>query len=296
MIRLLDYIYNRSSKEENSMKLMMIAPMVLCISHAAFGYTTQEIDAMNATAKPYFNKEKRLEPHPAGQLTENVASFYDPKYHYTIYVPKAYTPDKLWPLLLCFSPSGNAGEYVKKMITVAEECGWIVAGAIESKNGPYEPIVENSFTMRYDIVSRYNICEPMIVYMGFSGGARASAAFCFQFFSNMTGGTIQCGAGHPGGDADNPAKNKNAQVYVLCGKQDSTLEESKSWYAKCRPAVAAAEFITFDGDHTLPANELLHDALRWHTKQLIYSNPNGDEDLLAFRHQQIGRASCRERV
>ena len=64
---------------------------------------------------------------PPGKVTM-VTCKANPDQRYSCYVPKAYTPEREWPILYCFSPNATGDAFVTRYREACEERGWIVVG------------------------------------------------------------------------------------------------------------------------------------------------------------------------
>ena len=73
------------------------------------------------------------------------------------------------------SPSGNAS--MGAMAERLKSGGYVVVMLVESKNGPWGPIVGNFLAAHDDVVQRVRIQEGLKFATGMSGGARASSVF-----------------------------------------------------------------------------------------------------------------------
>jgi len=98
---------------------------------------------------------------------------------YDVYVPTAFVPDYLPPMILAFSPSGDGGGMIHAMKESAEKVGWILVGANDLQNDmdeSIEPEIEDE--LLNDLFSKLSY-DPRRVYLaGFSGGAMP----CIQHF------------------------------------------------------------------------------------------------------------------
>jgi poly(3-hydroxybutyrate) depolymerase len=72
-----------------------------------------------------------------GRLLEKVTCAQNPEQTYALYVPSAYTAEKAWPVIFCFDPGAHGLEPVERLRAAAEKYGYIVAGSLNSRNGPW---------------------------------------------------------------------------------------------------------------------------------------------------------------
>jgi predicted esterase len=77
---------------------------------------------------------------PVGELVEGVACASDPSQTYTLYLPRAYTPERLWPTLLVFDPRGRGTRAAEVFRGAAETYGWILLSSDgTSSDSGWEP-------------------------------------------------------------------------------------------------------------------------------------------------------------
>jgi predicted esterase len=182
------------------------------------------------------------------------------KYHYTVYVPKSYTPEKATPLLINFNPGGNGQPLSTKM---AEETGWIMAGLTESQNGPTEPISENRDAALFDLRRRFNIDMKHVYFSGLSGGARASAA-SGQAYPGICAGLILIGAAYAQG-----APPKDQAIFYLTGQTDMNKGEVSGAYEKAKSAGRKCQLVVHPGGHDWGRAEDHEAAIRWLAQETL---------------------------
>src|SRR5437899_9765312 len=86
--------------------------------------------------------QEAVGPIRPGQIIASVQFPDDAKQSYALYLPKAYTSSKKWPVILAFDPFGSGHQPLEKMKDLAEEFGYIVAASNNSRNGPLKPQIE----------------------------------------------------------------------------------------------------------------------------------------------------------
>src|SRR5579871_6680734 len=75
---------------------------------------------------------------PRGEIVDNVKCAQDASQSYAIYLPKNYSPDRKWNLILAFDPRGRGRAPLEQFKDAAEKYGYIVAGSNNAHNGPPE--------------------------------------------------------------------------------------------------------------------------------------------------------------
>ncbi|MCD6517373.1 MAG: hypothetical protein J7L72_08155 [Candidatus Aminicenantes bacterium] len=84
---------------------------------------------------------------------------------------------KSWPILYAFDPSARGKVPVERFKEAAEKFNYIIAGSHNSRNGPWEDVFSAMHALWDDTNSRLSIDKKSVYTTGFSGGARAAAAF-----------------------------------------------------------------------------------------------------------------------
>jgi predicted esterase len=175
-------------------------------------------------------------------------------YHYKVYIPKSYDPAKPAPLMVNFSPSGDAPPMTPNL---AEEFGWIMVGLKESKNGPMQPIMENRDAVLFDAQRRFNIDMKRVYFTGFSGGARASSASAVSY-PGICGGLFLVGAAYA--DA---IPVKSIPIYFLTGQTDMNNKEVTGACDAAKKAGRACDIAIHPGGHEWGGDADHQKAIRW---------------------------------
>ena len=115
---------------------------------------------------------------PRGQIVERVEALSDSSQSYALYLPSNYTPNRKWPVLYAFDPAARGRVPVERFKEAAEKYGWIVLGSNNSRNGPWNVVVNAWNAMLTDTHQRFAIDDERSYATGFSGGARAAVHRC----------------------------------------------------------------------------------------------------------------------
>ncbi len=194
-------------------------------------------------------------------------------YHYKLWLPAGYhaDPQRRWPCLFIASPGGNANmgslrEWVKAN-------GYVVVMLVESRNGPWPPIIGNFLAAHDDVVQRVRIQEGLKIATGFSGAARASSIFV-QLRPGFIGLILQ-EAGAAYGD-DNRylvtgLKRSPLFVAMVMGKTDKNHSE----IARMKPLLGGVKTLVleFDGGHQASPADKMSQALDWIERQIYEEGP-----------------------
>lgn len=185
-------------------------------------------------------------------------------YHYKLWLPRGYLaqPQRHWPCIFIASPFGNAR--MGHMADRLKAGGYVVVMLVESRNGPWPPVIGNFLAAHDDVVKRVRIKEGAKVATGLSGGARASAVFV-QIRPGFCGAILQ-GASIPhdaGGDYyfNGTARRSSLAIAVTMGRTDPRVAEIREMQHDLRPDQLAV--FLFSGAHQWAPSEVFGKALDW---------------------------------
>lgn len=191
-------------------------------------------------------------------------------YHYKLWLPKGCLADakQAWPCMFIASAGGNAA--MGDMGAWLKRNGYVVVMLVESRNGPWAPIVGNFLAAHDDVVKRVRIQDGLKLATGMSGGARASTVFA-QIRPGFGGLVLQgAGAAFDDKSAYEVAKLKGSRaVYVAMAM--GTKDSNKGEVARMKSAIGSAHFeeFMFDGGHVWAPTETFEKAASW-VEQQIY--------------------------
>ncbi|MEW6758942.1 MAG: alpha/beta hydrolase-fold protein [Acidobacteriota bacterium] len=166
------------------------------------------------TGSFYAQTAAALEP---GAVHPRVFCQGDPTHSYALYLPKSYTPDRPWPVLFCLSPSGQGEVPVRLAVEAAEAGGYIIAASNDSRNGPWQPILNAQQALWKDVCARFPVAPSGNLAMGFSGGSRAALHLALVHRDRFRG-VISCGAFYA--EQKDIPKRSGLSFYLLVGDRD----------------------------------------------------------------------------
>ena len=204
------------------------------------------------------NKNLNIEIE-TGKIVSPVSCLGNPGITYSVYLPKAYTEKRSFPIILAFDPSGIGTQPLTFYSSLAEKYGYIMVGSNDSKNGNSLSQAENIIrSMLQEIRLRFSIDTTRIYAMGFSGGARVScmAGLYIGGIAGVTG----CGAGFPG--IDHPGFYKFDYI-GFAGLNDFNMNELIKLNEKLSKDGSNHALFLFDGIHEWPAPSLMEKAFQW---------------------------------
>jgi len=194
-------------------------------------------------------------------------------YHYRLWLPKGYhsAPHRRWPCL--FVASGGGNPKMGPMARWLKANGYIVVMLVESRNGPWAPIIGNFLAAHDDVVRRFRVGEGMKFATGMSGGARAASMFV-QIRSGFCGLILQ-GAGYA---MDNQGRYYTERlrqqpslfVAMTIGRNDFNHTEVD----RVKTLLPPNRFLLleFDGGHQWAPSDVFEQAIGW-IEQRVYHDP-----------------------
>ena len=231
---------------------------------------------------------------PRGEIVERVEALNDSSQSYTLYLPSNYTPDRKWPVLYAFDPGARGRVPVERFKEAAEKYGWIVLGSNNSRNGPWNVVVNAWNAMLTDTHQRFAIDDERSYATGFSGGARAAvriAAIC-----KCLAGVVANGAGFPVDLA--PSPEMKFVFFGAAGVDDFNYTELKSLEEPLTKAGITHRVQTFNGRHEWPPASVAMSAVQWMELQAMKSGkrPRDDDFINATWQQILNEARTLEEV
>ncbi len=183
-------------------------------------------------------------------------------YHYNVYLPKGYSqsPEVQYPCIFIASPSGGAS--MGAMEGWIKSHRFIAIMLIESKNGPWGPILGNFLAAHDDAVKRFRILKDFKFATGFSGGARASSVF--TAIHSGFGALILQGAGAWSYDSNGYLflkKNSKIVTGALFGDGDGNLKERKTIESHIKKSDLKVK--VFSGNHQWAPMNDIEEVLDW---------------------------------
>ena len=220
---------------------------------------------------------------PTGQVIDSVECALDGTQHYSLYLPSNYTPSRQWSVILAFDSGARGGVPVERYRQAAEKYGYIVAGSLNSRNGPWEVSMKAAQAMTADVKARFSIDPKRVYTAGMSGGARVAMKIALD--SKQIAGVFASSAGFP----DQFISRPSFAVFGSAGTDDFNHLEM---YQLDRRLTTAHRVLYFEGGHTWLPAELAMQAVEWMELQAMKSglrprDPGLLEAWFAARVEQI---------
>lgn len=192
---------------------------------------------------------------PTGAIVDDVRCEADPAQGYALYLPKAYQPDRAWPVIFAFDPRGRGRTPVERYQAAAEKFGYIVAGSNNSRNGSWEVSMTAAQKMAADVGQRFRVDNKRVYTAGMSGGARVAMGIALG--SDFIAGVVASSAGYPD---SKPRKTVPFAVFGTAGTEDFNYHEMRE---VDRALTSPHRLAVFDGGHVWLSSELAVEAVEW---------------------------------
>jgi poly(3-hydroxybutyrate) depolymerase len=212
---------------------------------------------------------------PRGEIVDNVKCAQDASQSYAIYLPKNYSKDRQWKLILAFDPRGRGRAPVEQFKDAAEKYGYIVAGSNNARNGPPEISLTAAGAMGSDIVQHFSINMKRVYTAGLSGGARIAMKVAMD--SNEMAGVIASSAGFPPGER---SSDLTFAVFGTAGTEDFNYLEMRQFDQTLN---SPHRVVIFEGGHTWLSSALAMQALEWMEIQAMKSGRGPKDEKLIDR-------------
>lgn len=197
---------------------------------------------------------------PVGQVVEQIVSITDTTQSYALYLPTAYDPATVWPVMYLMDPRGRALIPMELFRDAAERHGWVLVSSYNTmSDGPVEP---NEIALDAMLGDTQQLLAPDLsrLYLcGFSGTARMA----WTFATNLTGhvaGVIGVGGGFPQGGAavayPSMLEPHPFSFFGAVGNTDFNYEEMLKLDGMLAGFDIPHRLVLFEGPHTwLPKDE-----------------------------------------
>ncbi len=199
---------------------------------------------------------------PTGQIIDSVECAADASQHYVLYLPSNYTPSRQWSVILAFDGGGRGRVPVERYRQAAEKYGYIVAGSLNSRNGPWEVSLNAAKAMTADVKARFSVDLKRVYTAGLSGGARVALKIALD--SKQIAGVFASSAGFP----DQFIARPPFPVFGSAGTDDFNHLEM---YQLDRRMTSAHRVLYFEGGHTWLPAEMATQAVEWMELQAMKS-------------------------
>ncbi len=195
-----------------------------------------------------------------GRIIDKVVCVKDSRFSYSLYLPSGYSVEKNWPVIFCFDPRAQGRRPVDLLRPAAETYGYVLAGSLDSQNGPVAPNQKAAKAVWQDVRERFSVDAARVYAAGFSGGAEVAVLFPY-LVEAQAAGIISCGAGIPA--SHQPGWVKPAAYYGIIGYWDFRYQDMVRLEGPFEASGVIHRIVYYDGWHQWPPPEMLDKAVEW---------------------------------
>lgn len=199
----------------------------------------------------------------AFSITENVISSRDATQSYTLVLPRDYSTDRKWPVLLVLDPRGRGTVAAGLFREAAEERGWILLSSNNTRSDTSWDVNTRALDAMLGELPKYAVDPHRIYAAGFSG--TASVAWMLVT-SKQFAGVIN--AGQPYQDGLDGAHASFA-VWSAAGLHDFNNLHVRHIDADVAQSGRPHQVEIFDGSHEWMPPALARAAIEWHDLQAM---------------------------
>jgi len=220
---------------------------------------------------------------PRGRLLEKVGCAKEPAQAYALYVPSHYDPARAWPVVFCFDPEARGTVPVVRLQVAAEKYGYIVAGSLNSRNGPWDANVAAIQAMVGDVDAHLHLDANRVYAAGLSGGARVASQLAM---AGLAKGVLACSAGFP--QSQTPERVPFV-FFGTAGTEDFNYAEIQRVDRELTERGATHRTVVFDGGHEWAPAAVLEEAVGWLELQAMRAGarPRDDAILQALWRERL---------
>ena len=228
-----------------------------------------------------------------GIINEKVVCQQNAAQSYTLYLPRAYTPERKWPIIYVFDPFARGIVPVELMKGAAERAGFIVVASNNSQNGPIKDSMDAAQAVWADTHRRFAIDDKQRYATGLSGGARVAATVA-QLCGNCMAGVVAQGAGFH--DSWPPTRKTQFVFYGTAGNLDFNYIEMVELDKKLEELGIPHRLRVFAGGHQYAPAEIWNEAFAWLELQAMRrgTRPRNEQLIERLRQADLARASSLE--
>jgi tetratricopeptide (TPR) repeat protein len=196
-----------------------------------------------------------------GKVLPKVICQDNPGNSYALFLPPAYSAEKRWPILYALDPGGRGHVPVDLFRQAAEKYNFILVGSNNSRNGPWQDVIQSLIALWNDTNERFSIDKKRIYVTGFSGGSRAASIFA-RVIMHPVAGIIGCGAGLAK-SLIKPEQIPPAYYLGIVGIKDFNYREMMLLHDQFEIHNVPYRFLVHRGEHDWPGEDICQRAIEW---------------------------------
>ena len=210
---------------------------------------------------------------PRGRVIDKIDCRKTPDQGYALYLPAGYDAARRWPVLLCFDPGARGRVPVERFSAAAEKFGWVVAGSLNSRNGPWPANAAAITAMVQDLAARLALDDRRVYAAGLSGGARVACQLAAG--GQLVRGVIACSAGFPGSQVPDEVP---FVFFGTTGLEDFNYNELRAVDRALDGRKSPHRVVVFAGGHEWLPAPLAEEAIAWLELQAIRAGTRPRDD------------------
>jgi predicted esterase len=234
----------KSRKINSALSLLLLSCVVLLLFLFFFPMQKNRLHASN---------DKSVEK------TDTLENF-----DFKIYIPTGIPRQTLAPLVVGFSPGGNADEVINTWKDVAEKYKWIILASKNFRNGVNPSAVFEKVKQEIDSgVSGLPIDKKKVIASGLSGGGMGSHMFSFHFPNLVSGIVVNTGMIEEYYFSKKEVYPHEKLAVFLASPTDFRYQEMKRDRLFLESLGWKTKWIEFEGGHRMAPASSYVQAARW---------------------------------
>ncbi len=198
-------------------------------------------------------------PAQPGVISGKIPCEAEPKWSYSLYLPKDFHAGRSWPVCFIMDAGGGSEGTLERYKPAAEHLGMILATSTESRNDFGDSDLA-MMAMLKDVYARVPVIEKVAIATGMSGGSRM--AYLMAEMDRNVAGVLACGSGsgvYLKEKTFRQAKlRSDTAICSLIGTNDFNRREAVKSH---KVFGKGARLIWFAGNHDWAAPDLIEDGL-----------------------------------
>ncbi len=193
---------------------------------------------------------------------EPIKTVEDPEYLF--YIPSGLTRNTKFPLVIAFSPNGDAVSMLNVWKGIAERKKLFVLASKTYRNGvDLIPIFDKLESSLKKIFIDYPLDTDLIIVTGMSGGGMGAHLFSFYYPHWVSAIIVNTGMIHPQYKVTKTSYPKNKIAVFLASPTDFRYREMQSDKNFLEDLGWKTKWIEFSGGHIIAPEKIYNEAIDW---------------------------------
>lgn len=183
---------------------------------------------------------------------------------YIFYIPSGLIPGKKFPLVIAFSPNGDAASMLQLWQGIADKKKWFVCASKTFRNGQdIIPIFDKLHSALEILLTNYPIDVTAIIVTGMSGGGMGAHFFSFYYPQMVSAIIVNTGMIDSRFKATKTGYPMNKIAVFLASPIDFRYREMQSDKDFLESLGWKIKWIEFPGGHIIASEEVYDEAVNW---------------------------------